>query len=271
MEYRKGQNLFLHVKLARDSFLSREKLQALNPLFLFEDHEKFILVFPANDIDDVLKRLSFAFPQADILETGLFPTEKPVSGYRLAYTDELSIVSPGEGVEPKPGELVIKSDLSFGSGFHPTTSLCVELLASTLREKQAMKIFDLGTGSGILALCAAKLGARAVLAADIDYRATVEARQNVLANGYEAQILVVHGSYDCARPGFFDLVLANLTISTILTIGKALPPLLKPGGSLILSGFTAGQIEEVMNLFPEGRLAAQKVKEGWAALKVNFL
>ncbi|OAG27390.1 50S ribosomal protein L11 methyltransferase [Thermodesulfatator autotrophicus] len=270
MEHQKGQKSYLHIKLAKEGSLSPDTLSALNPLFIFEDQEKFTLVFQTDEIDHILERLSLALPHADILETGLFPTEKPVNGYRLVYNDKLSLVSPGEGVEARPGDIVIKSDLSFGSGFHPTTSLCVELLASTMLKEPAMKVFDLGTGSGILALCAAKLGAKMVLAADIDRRAAIEARKNVLANGYERHILVVQGSYDCAHPDFFDLVLANLTISTIMTIGPKIPPLLRPYGSLIISGFTARQIKEVKSLFPEGKISAQKIKEGWAALRITF-
>ncbi|NPA49010.1 MAG: methyltransferase [Thermodesulfobacteria bacterium] len=265
MEYRPAAKNFLHVKIAPRGF-KKGAFSHPSLVNLFEEPEALVLVFEPEDVNSILRDLLDFAPGADILETGLYPSAGPVSGYRLRYAEGLVIVSPGGEITPREGEIVLKTNFSFGSGFHPTTKLSARLLAEAFEKERPARVFDLGTGSGVLALCAAKLGAREILAADIDPRAVREARANVLTNGYEEQILVVQGSLSCARRAFFDLLLANLTIGTILTLGKEFPALLRPGGRMILSGFMLDQVAEVKNLFPQAEAEKVLAEEGWAAL-----
>ncbi|WP_456370271.1 50S ribosomal protein L11 methyltransferase [Thermodesulfatator atlanticus] len=268
MEFKPSQKNFLHVKVSRDTQINWKQFVTDTLLGVYEDEDKTVLVFQTEDINKTLREILDFAPQADIQETGLYPSPGPTSGYRIIYTPEIAVVSPGKDVVPGKGDLIIRADLSFGSGFHPTTSLSIVLLNEVLKERQMPRVFDLGTGSGVLALCAAKLGAQKIIAADIDWRACLEAKANVFANGYSKKILVMCGSFDAVKPKCFDLLLANLTIGTILTIGKDFPELLAPSGEMILSGFTEGQIEEVMSLFPQATLRDKRTEEGWAAIRL---
>ncbi len=265
MEFRPAVKNFLHVKIAPKAFEAKEFTHP-SLINVFEEPEALVLVFEPQDINQILRDILDFAPHADILETGLYPSSGPVSGYRLRYAKDLIIVSPGGKVHPRKGEIVLKTNFSFGSGFHPTTKLSARLLAEAFKRKAPKRVFDLGTGSGVLALCAAKLGAQEILAVDIDPRAVKEARANVMANKYEDRILVVQGSLSCARRAFFDLILANLTIGTILTLGPEFLSLLRPKGSLILSGFMLAQVAEIKALFPGAEIEKVLVEEGWAAL-----
>ncbi len=271
MEFRPGAK-YLQVKIAtEDQDLWTKRARKLGALETFYDQAQgiFILTFEASEINETLRRILDTFPEADILEAGLSPDPRP-SGYRKVYTKDLIIVSPGAGVEPKLGEVIIRSNLSFGSGYHPTTELSIKLLPEAFALAPITSVFDLGTGSGILALCAARLGAQKILAVDIDYRACKEALYNVSVNQAEYQILVVCGSCEAGRPKSFDLLLANLTIGVITSLAPSFPGLLKKGGLAILSGFPTGQIPEVLAALGQGEVIKEVNLEGWAGLLVRF-
>ncbi len=269
MEFRPSARNFLHLRVSPQTFPA-EKFSHPRLINIFEQEKDLILVFEPEDINALLRAVLDFAPQVEILETGLFPSPGPVSGYRLQYTENLVVVSPGGEISPREGEIILKTNFSFGSGFHPTTKLSVRLLAEVFERGRPESIFDLGTGSGVLALCAVRLGAFRILAADIDERAVKEARSNVLANRYEERILVVKGSLSCGRPGYFDLLLANLTIGTILTLGAGFPSLLRRGGHLILSGFMEAQLSEIRALYPGAELKKVLTEEGWAAALISF-
>ncbi len=271
MEFRPGAK-YLQVKVAtKDQDLWAERARKLGALETFYDQAQgiFILTFKASNINETLRRILDTFPEADILEAGLSPNLRP-GGYRKVYTENLIIVSPGPGVEPRPEEVIIRSNLSFGSGYHPTTELSIKLLPEAFALTPIKTVFDLGTGSGILALCAVRLGAKRVLAADIDYRACKEASHNISLNQAGNKILIVCGSCDVARPKGFDLLLANLTIGVITGLAPSFPGLLREGGLAILSGFTTGQVPEVLAALGQGKIIKEMDLEGWAGLLVRF-
>lgn len=264
MEFDARAQNYLHVKL-KPKASGVESFAHPALVNTYTEGENLVLVFEPGDVNGILRAILDYFPGAEVLDTGLYPSLGRLSGYRLRY-GPLTLISPGEGVTPQPGEIVLETDFSFGSGFHPTTKLSALLLAELFEQERPRRVFDLGTGSGVLALCAASLGAAQVLAADIDERAVREAWKNVRRNRYEDRILVVKGSLSCGREHFFELLLANLTIGTILTLGSEFPAVLAPGGFMILSGFTVGQVEEVRGLFPQARLVKTLEEEGWAAV-----
>ncbi len=270
MEFQRGSRHYLQVKLKDSpSFWKEFRHPWLIGSHYLAEEGILVLVFEPRDINPLLRALLDFRPQAEILEAGLTPSPGPLLGYRLPLSPSLTLVSPAEGVEAHPGEIIIRSNLSFGSGFHPTTALCARLMEEAFSHRKTESVFDLGTGSGVLALCAVQLGAQKVLAADIDFRACLEARRNLRLNRREAEILVVLGSVECARPGYFDLLVANLTIVTILTLASELPRPLAPGGMMILSGFVEAQTAEVLQALP-GQLIAQESLEGWTALLMAF-
>ncbi len=148
--------------------------------------------------------------------------------------------------------------MAFGTGLHPTTRMCLLELEKLLRP--GTTVLDLGTGSGILAIAAAKLGAASVLALDIDSTAVEVARANVLANDVASVVSVDQGSLAGAlkqdggldpripivplEP--FDLILANIVAKVIHELAEALLGSLKPKGVLIASGIIADHLEALV-------------------------
>lgn len=137
----------------------------------------------------------------------------------------------------QPNELVIELDpgMAFGTGLHPTTRLCLMMLEKYVT--RGTRMLDVGTGSGILAIGAVKLGAAAVDARDIDPIAVETAKQNVADSGLAGQVSVSRASLEIeSDPPTFDLITANIFADTIAELAPALVQHLKPGGVLVASG-----------------------------------
>lgn len=151
-------------------------------------------------------------------------------------------------IEPAHGEIEIALDpgMAFGTGTHPTTQLCLEALERQI--EPAQYVLDLGSGSGILAIAAAKLGARQVLALDIDPIAVAATAENASANGVGAKIIAQCGSLESVLGGArrFDLVLVNILARVILQLTEqGLGEIVRPGGAAIFSGIIDTQQDEV--------------------------
>lgn len=148
---------------------------------------------------------------------------------------------------PKEDDVVLDLDpgMAFGTGLHPTTRLCLEALEEYVPKMvegdgaDVLNILDLGTGSGILAIAAAKLGGDKVkvVAYDTDPVAVEATQQNVDRNGLNQQIEVGLGSSEATKAdGPYDLIVANILASVIIDLSKSLAGLLALGGTLISSG-----------------------------------
>lgn len=168
------------------------------------------------------------------------------------------------------GETVIEIDpgMAFGTGQHPTTAVCLRALEERVRP--GMRVLDLGTGSGILAIAAAKLGAARVLALDVDPLAVKAARQNAAANGVADRLDIREGSLsesDVPREPF-DLIVANISGLSSERLAPAFARSLQGGGILIASGFLADAVEGLAGAFREGGLAIDRVLEDgvWRAV-----
>jgi len=135
-------------------------------------------------------------------------------------------------------DVVIELDpgMAFGTGYHPTTYTCLEALERLLWP--GMSVLDLGTGSGILTIAAAKLGAIHMVALDIDPQAVRAARQNFRRVGILRQVALAQGTvpHALAQAGQFDLVVANISARAVRERAPFILPLLKPQGTLIASG-----------------------------------
>ena len=150
-----------------------------------------------------------------------------------------------EEYKPQFGDLIIEIDpgMAFGTGNHETTQLCLEMLEKYMKPR--MIVVDFGTGSGILALAAAKLRASLVIAFDSDEVAVQAARKNVMQNQLERAIEVHRTDSSSFIGGSVDLVTANLLAGTIITRAEELQQLLRPGGILIASGIVQERSAEV--------------------------
>jgi len=176
---------------------------------------------------------------------------------------------------PAEGERVVTLDpgMAFGTGTHPTTRLCLAALEEAIRP--GMDVLDLGTGSGVLAIAAARQGAASVLALDIDDLAVAAARENVAANGVEHVVRVERGSlgvvlsYADAERSRYDLALVNILARVICDLlGQGLAAVLKPGGVLIGSGIIDTQEQEVQAALQKAGIAviARHVERDWVTL-----
>ncbi len=148
--------------------------------------------------------------------------------------------------QPMDGDVLVSLDpgAAFGTGLHPTTRRCLEFLEQVIRPGH--DVFDVGTGSGILAIAAIGLGARHVFAVDVDPIAVTTARENVAMNGLTAQITVDQGSVDHpAGEERFDVVVANIIARVILELAPRLVDRLRQGGTLIVGGVIAERAREV--------------------------
>lgn len=173
--------------------------------------------------------------------------------------------------ELNPEEVAIRLDpgMAFGTGAHPTTQLCLAAIERHLRPGQP--VIDLGTGSGILAIAAAKLGSGPVLAYDIDAEAVRVAGDNVRANGVAESVTVAKGSLAelLAEGASAPFVLANILTHTLVHLfDQGLAHLAVPGGLMVLSGILDSQAYEVIAaLKTHGlTLAAQEHIEDWVAI-----
>lgn len=141
--------------------------------------------------------------------------------------------------EPPPAEagipLIMGKKGAFGSGEHETTASCLEILGD-LPGLTGMRVLDLGSGTGILAIAAVRLGARAVVAIDIDEKAAVSCAANISLNGVADRVVAVCGELGCIREEPFDLVLANIYADVHLALADAMTSLTRQGGLLLLSG-----------------------------------
>lgn len=138
--------------------------------------------------------------------------------------------------------LILDPGLAFGTGAHPTTSLCIEWLA--VNDVSNKVIIDYGCGSGILAMVAALLGAEKVYAVDIDPQAIVAAKENIDQNNLDDKIIIGHVD-DCELP-VADVMIANILMNPLKGLVEKFSNLTKPGGEIILSGLLHVQAEECL-------------------------
>ena len=185
----------------------------------------------------------------------------------LRVTDRLWVCPPWDVREPAPGEhvILIEPQMAFGTGHHATTQLCLQLLEQYLKPGDA--VLDVGTGSGILAIAAAKLGAGDVLGIDSDADAIENARENVRLNGVADRVRLECAVFSVGHRAGPDVVLCNVITARLLPLVPALAAC-APDGLAILSGVG----EEHLAALREALFAAglSPIKErrgdGWCAM-----
>jgi ribosomal protein L11 methyltransferase len=158
--------------------------------------------------------------------------------------------------------IVIDPSTGFGTGHHETTRLCLALIQSV--DLAGRQVLDVGTGSGVLAIAAAKLGAAAVVAFDEDPEALRNARENVARNAVATVVDVREADLASFEAESAGLVVANLTGAVIQKYAGHLTRLVQPGGTLIVSGFAVSESADIARAL--GRRPEREMAEGdWAA------
>jgi len=181
----------------------------------------------------------------------------------IRISDKLWIV-PSWATAPDPGavNLVLDPGLAFGTGSHPTTRLCLQWLERMIHGGE--RVLDYGCGSGILAIAALRLGARAALGVDVDPQALVAARANAARNRVDARFVDTE-----TAPEFqADLVAANILANPLMLLAPLLAGYLGKGGRIALSGILEAQAEEVMAAYAAWfamRISASDA--GWVLLE----
>lgn len=164
--------------------------------------------------------------------------------------------------------VVIEPGRAFGTGGHATTRGCLELLERALDAEPAERVLDVGTGSGVLAISAARLGARAVEALDLDPDAVTAATANAARNGVADRVRVEIGTAETWPGPPADLVLANLLGAAHVALAPALARCTAGPGRLVAGGLLAHEVPVVVGSYvPEGfRLVEVTEHQGWATL-----
>lgn len=173
--------------------------------------------------------------------------------------------SPASGL---PVVIVIEPSTGFGTGHHASTRLC--LMAMQGLDLRGRRVIDVGTGSGVLAIAAAKLGAGYVLAIDTDADAIQNARENVARNSVAIDLRVADAATLGVEPA--DVVLANLTAAWLRRLAERLSVLAQPGGTLVLSGLQDWEQPSVLDGFA-GRTVDphSESDEGWTAVTLKTI
>ncbi|MDE2255230.1 MAG: 50S ribosomal protein L11 methyltransferase [Betaproteobacteria bacterium] len=174
-------------------------------------------------------------------------------------------IAPSWHAAPADAPLVIQLDpgLAFGTGTHPTTQLCLSWLVKHA-PLDNLTVLDYGCGSGILAIAAARLGAQAATAVDIDPVAVDATLANAQANAVQLQRCCHVDALPAER---FDLVLANILAAPLRLLAPMLAERAKPGGWLVLSGILSRQAEELIAVYaPFAHLQIYGEQDGWVCL-----
>ncbi|MBQ7314605.1 MAG: 50S ribosomal protein L11 methyltransferase [Clostridia bacterium] len=190
--------------------------------------------------------------------------------YKPIPLGRVTVVPAWEDYEAKEGEVIVRMDpgMAFGTGTHETTRLVLLLLQDEL--KGGERVLDVGTGSGILSICASKLGAASCHAYDIDPVAVKVARDNAQADGCDN---ITVGVSDLLRDvdlsgGAFDICVANIVADIILRMLPDIHRYLKPGAPLILSGIIEPRADEVREALRANgfRIDREQTENDWVAI-----
>ncbi len=180
-------------------------------------------------------------------------------------------------IPPDEARILIRLDpgMAFGTGYHPTTRLSLEMLEQTIEPHQ--HVADIGTGSGILAIAAIKLGAKQIDAIELDPTAIPVAETNFAINGVAQQIRLHQGDGIKTADGKYHLIVGNILTKVILPIIPHCPSRLRPEGHIIFSGILDSELQEVQEVLAENGLQCIHVMREaeaevmWVAVLARFL
>ena len=184
----------------------------------------------------------------------------------LEIGKRLAVVPSWQEYDTDRVKLVLDPGLAFGTGGHETTSLCLEALDEQVRGGE--RVLDIGTGSGIIAIAALKLGAASAEGVDIDPVAVRTAGENAALNGVQDKLTVLVGDLSDKASGTYDIITANIVANAILSLAPAVPGLMAEGATFIASGIIDSRKDEVIAGLEKAGLAIVEVKEkrGWECI-----
>lgn len=268
-----------------------EPMTHKNSLDYYKNEKDFLMVdhavsayFPMNIYAErrkqaIVKRFEETFAEReDIVYTIDFydfeEEDYQNSWKKYFYTQKISerfVVKPTwREYEPQEDELVIEIDpgRAFGTGTHPTTSLCIKLMEENIKEENT--VIDVGTGSGILMVAAEKLGAGKIVGTDIDLMAVEVAEENLLLNKVDMEKAKAYAGdlVTVVQDEKFDVVVANILADVLLILLKDISRVVKKDGLVIFSGIIEDKLEEMKRAVEEVGLEILEVKadKEWRAM-----
>jgi len=258
---------------ARDAALGA--LFELGSLGVQEVGDELVTHFPADvEASDVIGAVQRAAPGSIVATAHIAAvdwSEEWKKGVGAHDLGALSIVPPwlSEGRDPAR-TVVIEPEMAFGTGEHETTRGVVRLLPDLVRPGD--RVADLGAGSAVLAIAAAKLGAGHVAAIEIDHDAIANAEENVSRNGVADRVTVIEGDASLLLPLVAPLrvVLANIISSVLLELLPAIRTALTDDGEAILSGILFEERDTMLAAFARGgwRVVAEDVEGAWWTTRI---
>jgi ribosomal protein L11 methyltransferase len=258
-----------HIDLIDEDLLKKDRSNAIIHIYLPPEQS------PAEAIAFLGRRLEecgipFTIATAGVREEN-WATAWKAYYHPIELSDHLAICPSWEHFDAKPDQQVIRLDpgMAFGTGTHETTRLCLALLEESLQPGMAM--LDVGTGSGVLAICAKKLGAARTVGVDIDEVAVRVAKENAALNGC-ADIEFLCGDLAYDVEGAFDVICANIVADAIIRLSADLPTRMHAGSVCIVSGIIDTREEEVRAALEAAGLICEKTKResGWVAISCRL-
>ena len=271
-----------------------EPLKTKNPLDFYRDEKQFLMIdyavsayFPMNIYsqrrNDLIKNaLEEKFSGRDDVIFTIDFYEYDEEDYqnswkKYLYPEKVSdkfVVKPTwREYKPEENELVIELDpgRAFGTGSHPTTSLCLKIMEENI--KPGNSVIDVGTGSGILMIAAEKLGATDIYGTDIDELAVEATKENLELNSISSDIAKVYlgDLISVVKDKQFDVVVANILADVILLLLRDIFKVVKKDGLIIFSGIIEDKLPEIIKQLEEKGLKILEIKKDkeWRALLIK--
>ena len=254
----------IYGELLDEEIINKDKTKGAVSIYLSEDRS----------VPEALSLLSGRFAELGVevkTETLGLREEDWANSWKKYYKplhigNNVVIAPMWEDYQSLENEIVVKMDpgMAFGSGTHETTALCAELIEKHL--KPGARVLDVGTGSGILAILASKLGAKEVEALDIDANAVAVAKENCEKNGV-GNVVCRQSDLIKSAKGKYDFISANIVADIIVRMSGDVGNIITDDGKLVVSGIIESQKERVVNAFKENGfyLADEIDKNDWNA------
>lgn len=253
-----------HVDLIEQDLLDKDRTQVIVHLYLAPDEN------PVEVLDLLQSRLT-ASEVPYTLSTEGVEQEDWETGWKAYYHaltigKRLAIVPSWEEFETDRITIKLDPGMAFGTGTHETTALCLAALDELVSGGERM--LDIGTGSGILAIAALKLGAAEAEGVDIDPMCVRTAGENAALNNVQDHLKVLIGDLSDKASGTYNIITANIVANAILSLAPHVPALMAPGATFIASGIIDTRRDEVVAGLTTAGLQVTEVREqnGWVAI-----
>ena len=186
-------------------------------------------------------------------------------GFRAFEVGRFTVTPRWKASASSPEQLIIDPGRAFGTGTHETTRLCIGALEDLAARRRLGRTLDLGSGTGLLAIAAARLGAGPVVASDVDPEAAASSQLHAQLNATRLHVVQADGGRPF-RPATFDLVLANLMALFLIDRAEEVRGLVAPGGALVLSGLLLDDVPPVREAYAASGTPREHTLGEWAAL-----